>query len=183
MKWFKHFTDAHDNLKFEDFLDTWKMMGYGVWWVCCELVASEVNPKKPRFSITKKKNWKKKLRKFSGISETTLDKILADLAENNLISKKALNLGSLSIPKMKEKCDEYTDRIGIQSRETPDKVSTKRREEKRIEEEESNSSFKKQKRYFKGEEMRFSKNKWWVIPKEGGEWRMFAGDLKDTELI
>ena len=28
--------------------------------------------------------------------------------------------------------------------------------------------------------MRFSANKWWVIPKDGGEWLEFAGQDKDT---
>ena len=28
-----------------------------------------------------------------------------------------------------------------------------------------------------GEEMRFSKGKWWVLPKEGGEWSEFAGSI------
>jgi len=55
--------------------------------------------------------------------------------------------------------------------------------EKEIEKEkEKTSSFNKTKRYFKGEEMRFSKNKWWVLPKDGGKWLEFGGDLKDTEL-
>ena len=38
-----------------------------------------------------------------------------------------------------------------------------------------NTSFKKKKPYFKGEEMRFSRNKWWVLPKDGSEWLEFAG--------
>lgn len=43
-------------------------------------------------------------------------------------------------------------------------------------------SFKKPKRYFQGKEMRFSQNKWWVLPEDGGEWLEFAGDLlKDTK--
>jgi hypothetical protein len=47
------------------------------------------------------------------------------------------------------------------------------------------SSSKKEKRFYKptNEEMRFSKNKWWVIPKVGGEWLKFSGNLiKDTYL-
>ena len=55
----------------------------------------------------------------------------------------------------------------------------------KIREENSSSSFKKTKRFYKptGEEMRFSKGKWWVLPKSGGEWLLFAGKLEvDTEL-
>ncbi len=42
-------------------------------------------------------------------------------------------------------------------------------------------SSSKKKAYFRGEEMRWSQNKWWVIPKEGGSWLEFAGEKKDIE--
>jgi hypothetical protein len=45
------------------------------------------------------------------------------------------------------------------------------------------SSFKnkKPKPFYKltGEEMRYAQNKWWVIPKVGGEWLLFAGSIKN----
>ncbi len=47
--------------------------------------------------------------------------------------------------------------------------------------EENDSSFKKKKPYFNGEEMRFSQNKWWVLPSGGGQWLEFAGSEKDIE--
>lgn len=50
-----------------------------------------------------------------------------------------------------------------------------------IKEEEKGFSLKNKKRpYYNGEEMRFSKGKWWVIPKVGGEWLLFAG--KQSEI-
>ncbi len=39
------------------------------------------------------------------------------------------------------------------------------------------SSFKK-KSYFRGEPMRWSLNKWWVIPTDGGEWLEFNEDFR-----
>jgi len=36
-----------------------------------------------------------------------------------------------------------------------------------------------EKPFYRGEEMRFSKGKWWVIPNDGGEWLEFAGSLKN----
>ena len=51
--------------------------------------------------------------------------------------------------------------------------------------EENASSFKKTKRFYKpnGLEMRYSANKWWVLPSDGGDWLEFAGNLeKDTEI-
>jgi len=43
------------------------------------------------------------------------------------------------------------------------------------------SGEKKGRAFYKptGEEMRFSKGKWWVLPKEGGEWSEFAGSIKN----
>jgi hypothetical protein len=38
------------------------------------------------------------------------------------------------------------------------------------------------KRYYHEEEMIFKWNKWWVIPKDGGKWLEFVGDLKETEF-
>ena len=38
-----------------------------------------------------------------------------------------------------------------------------------------------EKPYYKGEEMRWSRNKWWVIPKEGGSWLEFAGQENEIE--
>ncbi len=40
---------------------------------------------------------------------------------------------------------------------------------------------KKGRPYYQGQEMRFSKGKWWVLPKDGGEWLEFAGKDKDIE--
>ena len=39
----------------------------------------------------------------------------------------------------------------------------------------------KEKAYYKptGEQMIFSKGKWWVIPKDGGDWSEFAGSIKN----
>jgi len=35
---------------------------------------------------------------------------------------------------------------------------------------------------FLGDEMRFSRGKWWVIPKNGGEWLLFVGKDRQIEL-
>jgi len=51
----------------------------------------------------------------------------------------------------------------------------------KLSKEKKNSSFKKKKPYFRGEEMRFSKNKWWVLPNGGGQWLDFAASEKDIE--
>lgn len=39
----------------------------------------------------------------------------------------------------------------------------------------------REKPYYKGEQMRWSQNKWWVIPKDGGRWLKFTASKKDIE--
>lgn len=41
------------------------------------------------------------------------------------------------------------------------------------------SSSNKLKPYFRRDEMRFSQNKWWVLPSDGSEWLEFAGKKED----
>jgi len=50
-----------------------------------------------------------------------------------------------------------------------------------VKKKETSSSFKKKKPYFRGEEMRKSKDKWWVLPENGGEWLEFAGE--ENEIV
>ena len=58
-------------------------------------------------------------------------------------------------------------------------LEEKRIEENRIEENRIKTSSKKP--YYKptGEQMRLSRGKWWVLPKEGGQWLEFAGNIKE----
>jgi DNA-binding transcriptional ArsR family regulator len=43
------------------------------------------------------------------------------------------------------------------------------------------NSFFKKKPFYQGMEMRYSKNKWWCLPADGGAWLEFTGDIKDIE--
>jgi|GEM_PF-1155632 len=64
-----------------------------------------------------------------------------------------------------------------------------------IKEEQYSSSSKKQilesykkgernfKPYFRKEEMRLSRGRWWVIPKDNGKWLEFVGNEMDIELV
>lgn len=40
-----------------------------------------------------------------------------------------------------------------------------------------------EKPYYRGEEMRWSENKWWVIPEDGGSWLEFADDDSKIEWV
>ena len=78
--------------------------GYGVFWICCELIAQQGQ----NYQINNNKNWKKALTKITKIPSDNLERIIIKLGELNLIDKKALEENCLFIPKMEEYSDDYT---------------------------------------------------------------------------
>lgn len=125
MKWFKHDTDAHTSLKLQAVIEKFGLEAYGYYWVCDELVGKEGE----NFKLKPEKNWKIYMRKFVGIEIEKQEIFLEFFAEINLIDKKALKLGSLFIPKLGERADEYTKRVRRVSEQDTDNVPL---EEKRI---------------------------------------------------
>ena len=55
MKWFRHNSDSYSNLKIQELIGEHGIEGYGVWWICCELVAQQGE----KFSLKNTKNWTK----------------------------------------------------------------------------------------------------------------------------
>lgn len=132
MKWFKHESDAHTNMKLQALIDKLGVAGYGYYWACVELVASQGGD---GFRIVKDKHWEQHLKKMLNIEPNDQKKFLIVLANHNLIDRKALKNGDLYIPKLEERCDEYTekkkrnDKIGRMSGQGRDNVGL---EQKRI---------------------------------------------------
>lgn len=131
MKWFKHETTAHTNLKLQTVIDRHGAEAYGYYWACIEIVGLEGT----NFRLSPQKNWKNHLKKILGIDLSTQDTYLSTFGEINLIDKKALKTGSLFIPKLDERCDEYSKKLLRVSGHYPDNVRLEetRREEKRLE--------------------------------------------------
>jgi len=125
MKWFKHHSDAYTNLKIRDLLDEFGLEGYGLYWLCCELIAQQGGND---YQINNDRNWKRSLSITSKLSDEKLKNILQKLSELNLIDKEAFKKDILYIPKMKEYCDEYTKKIQKKSRNYPDTIQTESRE-------------------------------------------------------
>lgn len=132
MKWFKHETDAHTNLKLQSVVDKFGLEAYGFYWVCVELVGLQGE----KFRLKTEKSWKNYLKKMIGIELERQETFLEFFGEINLIDKKALILGTLYIPKLGERADEYTKRVRRVSEHTTDNVplEEKRREEIRTDE-------------------------------------------------
>lgn len=132
MKWFKHEADAHTNMKLQALIDKLGIAGYGYYWACVELVASQGGD---GFKIGKEKHWEEHLKKMLNIEPKDQKKYLVELARHNLIDLKSLKIGDLYIPKLEERCDEYTEKLRRKSRQHTDNVGLeqKRTDKKRRE--------------------------------------------------
>lgn len=132
MKWFKHETDAHKNLKHQAVIEKFGLEAYGYYWACDELVGDQgVN-----YRIKSEKDWKIFFKKFLNIEIDKQNKFLEFFSDKGLIDKKAFKKGDLYIPKLAERADEYTKRVRRVSEQDTDNVplEEKRRDKKRIEE-------------------------------------------------
>ncbi len=118
MRWFQHQSDSYTNLKMQGLIAEHGMEGYGAFWVICELVAQQGKD----YAIGGDKGWKRALLVMTKLEGQKLENILSLLAEMNLIDKKALNRGILSVPKMGDYSDDYTKRLRRDTEPTPNKV-------------------------------------------------------------
>lgn len=108
MKWFKHDTDAHTDLKIQLLIRKYGIQAYGLYWICNELIGKENDE---NFEINDKKEWKFYIQHQTGIEEKELEKLLRALGECNLIDEKRLSKGILCNKKLQERADEYTKRV------------------------------------------------------------------------
>jgi len=131
MKWFKHESDSHSNIKLQAVIDKLGISAYGYYWACVELVANQGE----NFRLKRDKRWEMHLKKMLNITPEEQKKYLIVLAKQNLIDKESLKRGELYIPKLKERCDEYTTKLRRKSGQSPDNVplEEKRRDKKRRE--------------------------------------------------
>lgn len=128
MKWLKHQTDSRNDLDVQIILEEYGAEGFGVFWLCLELVASQGE----NYQIKKQKDWLKYISKLSKIDQKRTEEILHRLASIGLVDKKSLNRGHLHVPKMSKYADEYNHK----KKKTGDFVplEEKRRDKKRTEE-------------------------------------------------
>ncbi len=118
MKWFQHFSDSYTNLKMQEIFEEFGIMGYGIFWLSCELVAQQGID----YQIDNNKNWKKALTNISKTPTDQIDRILLKCADLNLIDKKAFEKNCLFIPKMAEYSDDYTKKLRRVSEHYTDNV-------------------------------------------------------------
>lgn len=127
MKWFKHETDAHTNLKLQTLIRDHGAAAYGYYWFLIELVGKEGD----NFRIISGKSWNKFAEIMLQIDSKKQQEYLDAIADLGLIDKKALKQGTLYIPKLAERSDDYTNRVRRVSEHSSDNVPL---EENRTEE-------------------------------------------------
>jgi len=174
MRWFQHHSNAYTDIALREIIAEFGTEGYGFYWMCCELVAQQGK----NYAISTKKNWKSALALISTLSQKKIEELLAKFASLELISEKALNHGTLSVPKMKNYSDNYTKYPHSKCKATAKLLQSdfnkKRIDKKRIEEKRGEHLF------FNNLPIRKKDGKLWVIHGVG-DWREFCGDLKDLE--
>lgn len=107
MKWFKHDTDASDDIKVRRLEEEYGNDGYAVFFKILEIIGKE--GEKCRLNLEKyPKKW---VSSRCHISEEKLSDILVFMGKITLICPKSLKKNSLYIPKFKKRADEYTKRL------------------------------------------------------------------------
>ena len=85
----------------------------------------------------------------------------------------------------KQDCDKLPNSVAKKQQSITDNT-TKNNSEENYSNKEKIKMYKKGKKfgekpYYRGDEMRWFKEKWWVIPKDGGDWLEFAGKEEDIK--
>ena len=107
MKWFKHDTDASDDIKIRRLEEEYGNDGYAVFFKTLEIVGKE--GAKSRLNLEKyPKKW---ISSRCHISEEKLSEILEFMSKISLLCPKSLKKNILYLPKFQERADEYTKRL------------------------------------------------------------------------
>jgi len=118
MKWFKHLSSAYTDLAIRQLIEEFGIEGYGVYWLCCELVAQQGKG----FKLKKKQNWFKLLCLISKLNEKKCSEMLQKMSELNLICPRAYKKGTIYLHKMNKYADEYTYKVQRKSGQYQDNV-------------------------------------------------------------
>ena len=118
MKWFQHKSDAYTDLKLQAIIDEFGMEGYGLYWVCCELIAQQGDD----YHLNNIEIWLSALKRITRIKEEKVKEIIVKFASLTLICEDSLEKGILYIPKMANYSDDYSKRVRRVSEQSSDNV-------------------------------------------------------------
>ena len=117
MKWFQHKSDAYTDFKLQEIIDEFGLEGYGLYWLCCEMVAQQGDDYHLNNNI-----WLKAIKRTSRLEEKSINKILTKFGRLALIDENSLLQGILYIPKMAHYSDDYSKRVRRVSEHTSESV-------------------------------------------------------------
>jgi hypothetical protein len=124
MKWFKMDCDAQENLDMRKLVAEWGWDWYGRYHAIIGKVGMLVTEKRQTFALQTNNGEPFPVRLLADDLSTTVERLSTFckyLADNRLIDKEAWdNKNLIFIPKLKERTDEYTARLGTKSRHCPD---------------------------------------------------------------
>jgi len=127
MKWFKHFSDAHDDEVMEEYLSKFGLAAYGMWWLILEKISSQMHSNSGHSVTLSRKNW----RRFFRISTKKLNYNLAFLEKHGKVTlENDGEMLTISCEKLLKFRDEYSGRrnkninsdIGTESGQNRDNV-------------------------------------------------------------
>ena len=131
MKWFKHFSDAHDDEKLSEVLCIHGPGAYGVFWLIVESIAAQMDE-------TNKCEVRYHIKKWAGllhVDRRTLAKYLQTFDNLTLlVLHDCDNFVTIKIPKLLKLRDNYTKDL-----QAPKKKTTKQEVEVEVEEEEDHT--------------------------------------------
>lgn len=135
MKWFKHQTDASDDIKIKRLEDKFGVSGYAAFFKIIEKIGKEGH----NYALDTKKYPTEFLAKDFGIEKKVFDECLTFMNELGLITTKK---DFIFCANMKKYADEYTEKKGRKSGQGRDFVGV---DKNRLDKNKSNLSFKGQK--------------------------------------
>lgn len=126
MKWFKHMTNASRDEKMQLLKAECGLEGYGAYWAILEVLAEQIKDSEKDFCEYPIKFWQN----FLGFSPKKLRNFLGILAKFEIFSIEfSQNMVTIRNTKIKTIRDEYTEKktqkIGTNSRQTPDSLKDK----------------------------------------------------------
>jgi len=120
MKYFNHMTSSVEDEKHEALIDRAGLAGYGAYWIVLEKVASQIRPEQVSTSLALTwRNWGRHLR----VTTKTAQFLLRCMSDAGLISLSQVgDIVRVNVPNLLKYADEYSKKVGIKSRQTPEKV-------------------------------------------------------------
>lgn len=126
MRWMKHLTRSHLDEKMSVLLNDCGLEGFGFFWLLCEVIAESIEKDSLNCSLTHPlPQWSRLLYSH----HNKVSKYLCKLHSVGLcrLSNDGVNI-TVAIPNLLKYRDEYTSRIGTNSRQTPDSVPPNNRQ-------------------------------------------------------